>query len=216
MKLYLRYTIVIIVFLITVFVTYFILGKIHDVPIKKSLEYLPDTIGGWQLTDHIVIQDNIIEMLGVDDYREVIYSSSDKPSIDLYVSYFNILKEDKQFHSPKNCLIGSGSILVDTGKVEIPLGEKTAPASLMVLQKGEEKQIILYWFQCRGRIIESEYKERFYRIIDAIFRKRTDGAFVRITAYDGNKDIRDTQQALSQFASRLIPVLQQHIPGSKF
>ena len=50
-----------------------------------------------------------------------------------------------------------------------------------IIQKGLDKQLVLYWYQDRGRIITSEYWAKAYMVWDAIRRNRTDGAFVRIT-----------------------------------
>ncbi len=210
-----RSAIVICILLITGYIVFFSLDRLQEVPILKSLDELPKNIGEWELADRIYLKDEIVDMLGVDQYTEAVYTSPGKPAIDLYISYFNVLKEGKQFHSPKNCLIGSGSYLESSEVIKIPLDDagNFVPVSFMVLQKGDTRQLILYWFHCRGRVMSSEYKERVYRVLDAIFKKRTDGAFIRIVAYDNDRDIRDTCEMLTNFAHGVIPLLDLYIPG---
>jgi len=210
-----RYGLVIIILLITGYVVFFRVGRLHEVSALMPLERLPENIGEWKLAEHVYLKDKIVDMLGVDEYAEAVYTSPDNRVIDLYVSYFNVLKEGKQFHSPKNCLIGSGSYLISTDVIHIPLDKtyNNAPTSYMVLQKGEQRQFVLYWFQCRGRIMSSEYKERIHRILDAILKKRTDGAFIRIVCYGNGQTSQVAQKSLVEFAQELIPLLDQYIPA---
>jgi len=190
--------------------------NIKEVPIAKSLDEFPRHIGKWNLSDQVILKEDIIQMLGVDTYKQLVYQSPDNMPIELYVSYFNQLKEGKQFHSPKNCLIGSGSTVLRTEIIKIPQGngQNQIPVNLMVLQNGDKRQYILYWFQCRGRIMRSEYEERISRVLDAILKKRTDGSYIRISSFENVHDQRDIEKALVDFASQTIPILRQYIPDA--
>ena len=208
---------VISILLFSIFIMYPPLGNLQEIPLQKSLNTLPETVGSWKQADKMTLNGKIVDMLGVDNYEEIAYTSPGRGTIDFYVSYFKVLKEGKQFHSPKNCLIGSGSRLLKTDVVRIPLEyeKESVPVGFMMLQHGDHKQLILYWFQCRGRIMYSEYEERIYRVMDAVLKKRTDGAFIRIIAIaDNDKDIQNTKASLIEFASMIMPALKQTIPGS--
>ena len=50
-------------------------------------------------------------------------------------------------------------------------------------------------------------------MIDSIFRRRTDGSFVRLIAPVINGDEKKALTDLKDFASRLIPVLQEYLPS---
>lgn len=210
----LRSLLVVVILSVAIYVTYFSVGGLQETLLERPLKTLPETIGVWQLANQVTLDDKIVDILGVDEYVEKIYVSPEKRAIDLYVSYFNVLKEGKQFHSPKNCLIGSGSTLLEMNVVNIPIAKEgnSVPVGFMMLQKGDSTQLILYWFQCRGKIMHSEYEERVRRVLDAIFKKRTDGAFIRIIATDSGNDVKRTKESLIGFASQVIPVLQQFIP----
>ena len=85
----------------------------------------------------------------------------------------------------------------------------------MRIQNGGDKQIVMYWYQNRGRIIASEYMEKFYLIVDALRLGRRDGAFIRLMATVQNDDILASEQKLQDFAEEIIPLLRQHLPGEK-
>ena len=82
----------------------------------------------------------------------------------------------------------------------------------LLLQKGAEKQIVLYWFQSRGRIISSEYMQKIWLVIDSVTKHRTDGSFVRLISPVA-VDESTTLKALKEFANMVYPVLSEHIPS---
>ena len=81
------------------------------------------------------------------------------------------------------------------------------------IEQEEKKQIVLYWFQSRGRFISSEYWQKIYLVIDSITKRRTDGSFVRLIApvIDGDKE--KALKDLKNFAREVIPVLEDYLPG---
>ena len=105
----LRIFTVLVILVATTYISYFSLGRLREVPIRKPLADIPGIVGQWNETNQLFLEDKIVGMLGVDEYLERVYVSSARGNqhVDLYVSYFNVLKEGKQFHSPKNCLVGS-------------------------------------------------------------------------------------------------------------
>jgi EpsI family protein len=208
-----RSLILIILFMSVCYMTRFSISDQKEVPTRHPLDSFPGKIGTWTQAKRLVLDDAIAGVLGADDYIEAIYTSPYKQNIDLYVSYFNVLKEGKQFHSPKNCLIGGGSTLLKSDVIRVPIegGLNSVPVGCMVIQNGNSKQVVIYWYQRRGKIFYSEYEERISRVLDAIFKKRSNGAFVRIIAMVDGKDIRDTRCELVDFASLIIPILKYYI-----
>ena len=69
----------------------------------------------------------------------------------------------------------------------------------------------MYWYQGRGRIIASEYVNKFWLVADAARLHRTDGALVRIMA-----PVIDEQasagRAAADFAQSLMPALPNYLP----
>ena len=82
-----------------------------------------------------------------------------------------------------------------------------------ILEKGKQRQVVLYWFQSRGRFISSEYMQKIYLVFDSITRQRTDGSFVRLIAPVKDGDNEKTLYDLKEFAGFIIPILQEYIPS---
>jgi EpsI family protein len=81
------------------------------------------------------------------------------------------------------------------------------------LEKEAQQQVVLYWFQSRGRFIASEYMQKIYLVWDAIFKNRTDGSFIRLIA-PVHENETDTTDYVKTLAQDLIPILEQYLPSS--
>jgi len=80
------------------------------------------------------------------------------------------------------------------------------------LRNGIQEQIALYWYQSRGRIISSEYMQKFYLVLDSISRRRTDGSFVRLIAPIQNGNENQVSETLKSFAEKIFPILMEYLP----
>ena len=49
----------------------------------------------------------------------------------------------------------------------------------MLLQQGEARLLGSYFFLQRGRVLTNPWLNKFYLMVDALTRRRTDGALVR-------------------------------------
>jgi EpsI family protein len=82
-----------------------------------------------------------------------------------------------------------------------------------LIQKGGQKQIVLYWFKQRERIVTNEYLVKLFLFWDGISRGRTDGALVRIASLVGPGETEDiVDQRLRQFVSTVEPELIRYVP----
>jgi EpsI family protein len=85
-----------------------------------------------------------------------------------------------------------------------------------VIEKGDYKQLVYYWFQQRGRSITNEYMVKWYLFYDAIAMHRTDGALVRlVTSLDKGQDIEVADQRLHAFMQDMVTVLPDYFPGKE-
>ena len=106
--------------------------------------------------------------------------------------------------------------MIDSKVITVPLENGGKPYSInqVVIQKGLIKQVVLYWYQERGRIFPNEYWGRLYLVKDALTLHRTDGALVRISmAIKGS--VADTVEKELRFIRDLTPMLAAYIPGRK-
>jgi len=202
------------VMLLTMALLYMV-SQTENIYPNKPFRTFPQQIGQWR-GRVLSFDDKIYAVLGVDDSFLASYHSPANRLVQLYVGFYQSQREGDLIHSPKNCMPGAGWNIVQT-TVETVEGFKTAPQKRklikLVLQKGAQKQIVLYWFQSRGRIIASEYMQKVYLVWDAITRQRTDGSFVRLIAPVLNGDDKRAWEDLKRFARLLDPLLDAYLPS---
>ena len=137
--------------------------------------------------------------------------------INLYVGYYTALGVDGGYHSPKNCLPGGGWGIDSVKEIRLPVGiegQNQSTVTEMIIRQGDDYQIVLYWYQNRGRIISSEYWDKISLVLDALFKGRRDGSFVRIIVPVHGGDIKDAEYQERQFAEKVMTELQNYLPGA--
>lgn len=201
-------------FMISTFIYLWFMGHGENISAKKQFSTFPKQIGAW-IGNESFFEQKIYDKLGVDDSVLISYRNHDNREVQLYVGYYTSQREGDLIHSPKNCMPGSGWNITNTSLEEIIIHDnktKKIKAIKLILEKGINKQIVLYWFQSRGRFIASEYWQKIYLVWDAIFKNRTDGSFVRLIALVNDKGVESTTDHLKSFAATVIPILNEYIP----
>jgi EpsI family protein len=210
-----RQSIVSLVLLIAASVSLRFLSSGEAIPLRQSFTNFPVQIGSWLGKDQ-ELDTKVIQILRVDDYILRQYRDGNNTPIELYVGYYKSQREGATYHSPKHCLPGSGWTFVATDTAQLPGLDQRGKAikiNQFIIQKGLDKQLVLYWYQDRGRIITSEYWAKIYMIVDAMFRQRTDGAFVRITLPFTGQDEEVVAQRGRAFVEKIFPLLTEYLPS---
>lgn len=192
-------------------------SQVTATPIKKSLSLFPHQIADYHLSNSFQSSAGEIEMLGVDDYIQYNYIDEANAYINLYAGFYKAVGVSGSYHSPKNCLPGGGWGIDSIKKVVLETGienKKQSTVSEMLIRNGAEYQVVLYWYQNRGRIIASEYWEKIYLVLDALFKGRRDGTFVRIMTVAQDGDIKGAEARVKSFAEQVMPLLDQYLPGA--
>ena len=185
---------------------------VRETPIKQPLSAFPVEIGDWKFARKSFFSAPVIDMLGVADYISYDYIEGNGGWLNLYISYFTAVGVTGGYHSPQNCLPGGGWNIASVEDVPLARGGQIKK---VIVQKGGEQQVVLYWFQNRGRIIASEYWEKIYLVLDAVFKQRRDGSFIRIIGQvpKGGDKNQFTQEML-EFANKTVELAAQFIPGA--
>ncbi|MCK5097875.1 MAG: EpsI family protein [Desulfobacteraceae bacterium] len=179
---------------------------------NKSFDSFPLKFGKWQGVKS-KLDKEIYNSLGVDDYFFANYRSTQGEIVNLYIGFYQTQKEGDLIHSPKNCMPALGWNIIDTSIEKVNLtNTDTQNFAKLLLQKGSEKQIVLYWFQSRGRIISSGYMQKIWLVIDSITKHRTDGSFVRLISMVTDNE-EESLELLIEFAKNIYPSLNEFIPS---
>ena len=176
---------------------------------RKPLKEFPEQLGTWQKNKpDQVIDDATMKVLRASDYLLRDFSRPDGTVANFYVGYYSTQRDGASYHSPLNCLPGSGWTLSNPDKVQIPLPDgSTFAANKYVIKNGEYQSVMIYWYQGRGRAVASEYWGKVYTVIDSVRLRRSDGAMVRVTVPLGNSESAALESAkdLSAKAAASLP-----------
>jgi EpsI family protein len=183
------------------------------VPIRKSLDSFPNTVGQWQAREGVLLDLDTLNVLRPKDY--LMRRDQDRwgRSVFLFIAYWDSQRKGAQPHSPRNCLPGSGWEPLEASMVTIPLPHPLAPITVnrYLIQRDRDQQIVFYWYQSQGKAIAGEMAARVQMVKDSILRHRTDGALVRVSsAVYGS--IQDTSARLEAYIQVMYPLLSEYLP----
>jgi exosortase D (VPLPA-CTERM-specific) len=188
----------------------------EKIPSSKPFIKFPLAIGEWQGKRQFLDQ-QFIDTLQFSDYTSVDYSKPNSLPVNVYVAYYESQRKGRSIHSPETCLPGSGWLFNQSGTMTIPIYGK-GPSSITVMralmEKAGSRQLVYFWFDQRGRILTNPYEMKMYNIWDALIKKRTDGALIRvITPMAGSEKIEDADKRLQSFIKEIVPTLNEFIPA---
>lgn len=188
----------------------------HDnIPDRNSFAVFPKVVGEWTGIKQ-KMDSKYVDALNFDDYILADYLNSKNESVGLYIGYYDFQRADKVPHSPKACLPGGGWAITDLSTIDVKnvsISNVPLMVNRAVIQQGEYKQLVYYWFQQRGRIITNEWYVKLYLLLDAININRTDGALIRLTTLvSPGEDINKADQRLTNFSSSLSQYLADYVP----
>ncbi len=196
-------------------------SKTEAVPLRESLASCPVEIGDWSGRDAEPLDTETLAALGVDEYLNRLYATRSGALVGLYVGYYASQRQGDTIHSPLNCLPGAGWLPVKTGRAQVavastpdggPAPDGRIEVNRFVIEKGLDRQVVIYWYQSRGRVVASEYWGRFYLMADAIRRNRTDGAMVRVISPILTTE-EDAERHAIDFVQQLFPLLHAYLPS---
>jgi EpsI family protein len=128
-------------------------------------------------------------------------------SLNLFIAYYALTKPGESMHSPKNCLPGGGWEILRSGFTDLQAQGRSYSVNRYVVQKEGARQLVLYWYQSRERVVASEYTGKLLRFWDALTTGDTSGSLVRIVASDDSQGSQDARA----FAAAILPDVQQVI-----
>jgi exosortase D (VPLPA-CTERM-specific) len=157
-----------------------------------------------------------LDALKLDDYLLANYSDRSGPSVNLYMAYYDSQRKGEAVHSPRSCLPGGGWQLRGFNQhtlSDIKINGQSLRVNRTVIELGDQRQLVYYWFMQRGRIITNEFAVKWYLFWDALIQHRTDGGLVRlITSLPPSSEEGDADRRLSDLAARIAPTLTQYEP----
>ncbi len=191
-------------------------SKTEQIPSREPLRNLPMTIGTWHGYDDDPFAPEILAVLGVDEYTNRFYVAN-RDSVGLYIGYYESQRQGDTIHSPLNCLPGSGWEPLSKTYLAIPVGQdQNITVNRYVIQKGLDRQVVLYWYQSHGRVIANEYRSKVLMVYDAVRLNRTDAALVRVVSplrSSGPAAEAEASDRAVDFVKSMFPLLDRYLPS---
>jgi EpsI family protein len=193
-----------------------LIGERQEIaPSRPEFLNFPMQIGSWQ-GNPLPMEQQYISALRFDDYLLADYVSAGEHSVNLYIAYYSSQKKGQSAHSPQSCIPGGGWEIASQQTIELPLGDSVNsayPANRILIQKDGQKQLVIYWFKQRERILSNEYLVKMYLFWDALLKGRSDGALIRLAAAvnQGQRE-EDVERQMTEFARLIQPKLTRFIP----
>lgn len=181
---------------------------------RKELKDFPGEIGAWQQSGRDQQFDKeTLSVLRASDYLMRDYRGNGSVVGNFYVGYYASQRDGATYHSPLNCLPGSGWVMSSPATVTItPEGQAPFEANRFIIQNGSDKQLLVYWYQGRGRSTASEYWGKIYTVIDSVRLRRSDGAMVRVMVPVGVSEAA-ALEAATNLAGSVSKALPEFIPN---
>jgi exosortase D (VPLPA-CTERM-specific) len=180
---------------------------------RETLAVFPMEVAEWRGQREKKLDPVIETALAADEYLLADYSSQDQISpVNLFMTYYKKTTGGPGIHSPEVCIPGGGWEISRWQQISVPIGP-VFTVNRAVIQKGEKKQIVYYWYELRGRRLTSEYSAKFYAIWDSFTISRTDGGLVRVvTPLEKGEPEINGDKRIAAFLKSVTPLISAYIP----
>ncbi|MCG8491431.1 MAG: VPLPA-CTERM-specific exosortase XrtD [Sneathiellales bacterium] len=184
------------------------------IPERLSFSSFPLKIGNL-IAEEDQIPGIEAQILQMSDYFLGHYRESNLPAISLFIGYYDEQSAGRTPHSPRICIPSGGWEIRDLKTIELIKDGKPVPVNRVLIGKGEQKLLVYYWFQQRGKFIANEYAAKFNLLLGGLTSSRTDGALVRLTMpISSTMSELVADQRLEEFSQNLFPVLPKYVPDA--
>jgi exosortase D (VPLPA-CTERM-specific) len=184
-------------------------------PGRAEFAEFPLQVGEW-MGQRVTLEPAVLNLLRLDDYLLADYRATDGTPINLYVAFYQSQRSGLSIHSPARCIPAGGWAIRSFQRHMLRSDAVHGAWSVnrVLIEEGNHKALVYYWFQERGRRLTSEYVVRWYLFWDSLTQHRTDGALVRLVVpvpKDGNIETLDAK--LAQFAFTAESPLSRFVPN---
>ncbi len=191
-------------------------NRTEAIPARAEFVDFPVALGEWTGRRETLDLDVLAE-LEPTDYVIADFQTPSGEWVDFYSAYYESQRAQASAHSPRSCIPGGGWLIADLSERELP-GVSVNGQPLVVnrveIAKGDFRQVVYYWFQQRGRVMTNEYLVKWYLLWDAVTRRRTDGAMVRLTTQVRPGEAPEkADERLAAFAREVVPRLEAFVPN---
>ncbi len=186
-------------------------GRQRPMHLSQPLSTLPAEFDGLIGQDVPVTKDEQ-RVAGMSSFVSRVYGRDSSVAFSLYVGYYESQTQGKTIHSPKNCLPGAGWEPVTASEIRLPLAGGSVPVNRYLIAKKDQRALVYYWYQGRGRVSANEYRVKWELLRDASLKHRTDEALVRIVVPVWSSE-EEAENLARRVAAWLVPSVYHILPS---
>jgi EpsI family protein len=190
------------------------LGNVPPKTLQQPLTSFPLNVSGYEGLPE-TMDPLLWEQVGGQSYFVANFFKESHSPINFYVAYYEYQRKAGDFiHSPKLCLPGAGWYidLSHTRRIDLP-NQRSLLFNELITRRGGQSQLVYYWYQGRDRNFTNEFAAKFWMVWDGIWRRRTDGALVRvITNLRPGQPLESIQGPMDRFAAEVATELDRFLP----
>ena len=103
----------------------------------------------------------------------------------------------------------------EAGFLDVAVPGSVSPITInrYVVSHGDNKSVVLYWYQSPRRVVASEYKAKFWLVADSTRYHRSDTALVRVTVAVRNGDEAAAMRSAEDLVRAVYPELLRQFPA---
>ena len=185
----------------------------QELDLAAPLSTLPAEMVGYRGID-LPISEEEQRVAGMSTYSFRSFVKDSTEGFSVYVGYYDHQTQGKTIHSPKNCLPGSGWEALQQTEQTVATTAGSETVNRYLLQNGQQRALVFYWYQGRGRVAANEYRVKWELLRDAAISGRSEEALVRIVVRLRPTMNEVQAEALARSVAReLIPSVYTVLPS---
>lgn len=177
------------------------------VPLTTTFDQFPRQVGEWTETWTDPVRSSQVKVAGVDDELVRTFRNDEGRRIRLYVGYFREQEQQRE-------IVGASTqeLVEEASRKIVTIGPEARPIELSAAARPVGSKTI-FWFDVNGRLIADAYQAKFFSLVDALTRRRTNGAVVIVSWDDVDDTAPNAEPQRLAFLRDVIPLLRNYIPS---
>jgi EpsI family protein len=139
------------------------------------------------------------------------YRNARGDAVTLYVAYFDA-RYGGTTHNPDICYPSQGWNIVERTHAAVQVDDGTIETTRMLIQKGLEKELILFYYQIGDQTMPELAQYRLSAIVRGILFNRIGGTLVRVSG-PVNQTVDKTFEDEAEFLRVISPIVKQYVPA---
>ncbi len=186
--------------------------------LRHSLDQIPAVLAGYRGAP-IDVRAEELSVSKTSSYlaREYRTTTAQTTSgrFELHICYYAAHGSEKWTYDARLCHLNPMWVTLNAGLDSIPTDVGFIPVQRYLIQRGADRAIALVWHQGRGRIAADKYKIRFGRALDAVLKRRSEEAIVRLLIPIQPRTDSASLALGGRIAGELVPMLERALPASR-